>query len=164
MEVEKLQKLIGHYRKLDARVKGVEAKCKADTEDDKALMKRIQEKLKKHIHREEGGLRNVNTSDGALAYARYEDKYRVTEIEELKKWVLGTDDMVETGEGVLLSPTQLAEIMDRMDIFSNTLKKDPIIIHRRDTGAIEEDDMLKGGELPGGVGLYTHKEVRIRKS
>jgi hypothetical protein len=153
MDTVKLHKLIKGYKLLDAKIKQRKADLKAELADDEAKLRRAQEALQKVIHRNgEDGLAKVTLPSGeCTAYARYEDKYKVRDRDEL------VDDYIL--EGV---PDKYAEkVRKRLEIFGSTITKDPCVAHRESTGAEEVNGRLVGGGLPPGIGLYTHHDVRI---
>lgn len=155
METKDIHKLIRAHVKLKARISEREAAVKEENAEDKALLAKVQAKLQTVIHKDnDEGLASVKLPDGSFtAYARYEDKVKVADRDHLiEDYIL---------EGI---PQKYAPLLrDRLEIFGNTLVKDPIQEYRRDTGAEEENGRLVGGDLPAGVGIYTHKDVRINK-
>ena len=155
METKDIHRLIKAHVKLKARIAEREAAVKEANADDKALLAKVQAKLQTVIHKDnDEGLGRVALPDGSFtAYARYEDKVKVKDRDHLiEDYIL---------EGV---PNKYAPLLrDRLAIFGNTLVKDPIQQYREETGAEEENGRLVGGDLPPGVGIYTHKDVRITK-
>lgn len=155
MKAEDLNKLIRWHVKLKAQVAEREAQCKEDNAEDKSKLAKIQAKLQQHIHKDDetGQARVVLPDSSYTAYARYEDKYKLTDRDLL------IEDYILEG----VPQKYVKQLRERLNVFSNTLVKDPMIDYRLDTGAEEENKRLIGGDLPPGVGLYVAKDVRILK-
>ena len=155
METKDLHRLIKGHKKIADEIKAKEAALKEELKPNKEKLAKVQAKLQTIIHKDnEEGLAKVTLPDGSVtAYARYEAKYKVRDRDEL------IDDYIL--EGI---PTKYAKMVrSKLDIFGNTLVKEPCIEHRVDTGAEEENGLLMGGALPPGVGMYLHKDVRLIK-
>ena len=155
METKDLHRLIKGHKQIADKIKAKEAALKEELQPEKEKLAKVQSKLQTIIHKDnEEGLAKVTLPDGSVtAYARYEDKYKIRDRDEL------IDDFIL--EGI---PAKYAKMVKaKLDIFGNTLVKDPCIEHRVDTGAEEENGRMIGGALPPGVGLYVHKDVRLIK-
>jgi len=157
MDTKDLHKLVKWYAKLNNEIKTAEAQLKEDLADKVDKRKKILAKLGTVIHKEEGGIKSVNVPGVGTAYARTEDKYKVTDFNALKEGILTDDELA-------LDSEQVALLMERLDIFPKTVTKDVVISYREDTGAEEEDGKLVGGDLPPGVGLHVVKDVRINST
>lgn len=154
MQTKDLHRLIKGHVAIKALIANDEAALKEKHAENKVRLGKIQAKLQEVIHKDnEEGLARVALPDGSFtAYARYEDKVKVKDRDELIAYIT---------EG--LSDEDAEMVSRKMDIFGNTVVKDVCTEYRRDTGAEETNGRLFGGELPPGIGLYTHKDVRITK-
>ena len=157
MDTKDLHKLVKWYAKLNGEIKTAEAQLKEELADKVEKRKKILDKLGTAIHKGEDGIKSVNVPGVGTAYARSEDKYKVTDFNALKEGILTDDELA-------LDSEQVAILMEKLDIFPKTVTKDVIISYREDTGAEEEDGKLVGGDLPPGVGLYVHHDVRINST
>ena len=155
METKKLNALIQWHVKLKAQIAERDAACKEANAEDKEKLAKVQAKLQEVIHKDnEEGLAKVALPDGSYtAYARYEDKVKMKDRDAL------VDEYILDG-----IPAKYHNLLrGKLEIFSNTLVKDPVTEYREATGAEEENGRLVGGDLPPGVGIYTHKDVRIQR-
>ena len=157
MDTKDLHKLIKWYHLINNEIKTAEAQLKEELTDKVAKRKKILDKLGTVIHKGEDGIKSVNVPGVGTAYARTEDKYKVTDFNALKEGILVDEELA-------LDDDQVALLMEKLDIFPKSVTKDVIISYREDTGAEEEDGKLVGGDLPPGVGLYVHADVRINST
>lgn len=183
MKTEDLIKLAVARRKIDTKVKAVEASTKAKTGPYKAKLNQIDEKLIKYVNKtgKEGTLQSFKLPDDSTVYASESDKYSTKDRTELDAWVLEPlhqtiagleQDLAEEedadlqevlGDELNAALQMLHKIHNRMGIFSNTIVKDSAIAFRKDTGATDIEGSLKGGKLPGGVRMFKQPILNFRK-
>ncbi len=155
MDTEKALKLMKHYRVIKDQLDKEDEAHQLATNDRRKKLKAIQTKLAEAIHKEEGGIQSLTLPDKSVtAYARYEDMPKMVDRTEVQAWILGD---------VKLPEDLLQGIHERMAILGNTVIKDVVTQFRVDSGALEENGLLEGGDLPPGVGLFRKKEVRLTK-
>lgn len=155
MDTKNLHKLIKWHDKIKNELKAEVDELKESQAERKGKLDKIQVKLQEVIHKDnDEGLAKVTLPDKSLtAYSRYEDKVKVQDRDHL------IEDYVLEG----VPQKYVKQLRERLNIFGNTLVKDHVQDYRLDTGAEDENGRLVGGDLPPGVGMYVHKDVRIIK-
>jgi len=110
----------------------------------------------------EGEVGTTESQAGYTVYASETPKYKLPSEgrDAFVEWVLADDEAEQQ-----IDPEHKQLIRDRIEIFGNTLKKDPIDDYRLETGAESiGKEGIKGGKLPAGIQLHVEKKVNFRKS
>ena len=150
METKDMKRLVAARMKIDADIKAQEAALKEKLAPLKAKRDKIEAKLGEVINKSgaDGSMQSVNVL-GYTVYASETPKYKLPSEgrDAFVEWVLAEDSE------------------NRIEIFGNTLKKDPIDDYRLETGAESiGKEGIKGGKLPAGIQLHVEKKVNFRKS
>ena len=163
METKDMRRLVAARMKIDADIKVQEAALKEKLAPLKAKRDKIEEKLGEVINKSgaEGCMKSTNML-GYTVYASETPKYKLPSEgrDAFVEWVLADDEAEQQ-----IDPEHKQLIRDRIEIFGNTLKKDPIDDYRLETGAESiGKEGIKGGKLPAGIQLHVEKKVNFRKS